>query len=184
MPAAARNPREADSNFAYYFRESLSVVTNAFLLASADKDERILIYEPPVKLQRKAGDPLYMSITQTYLVTQAEEGYKARTTSYVYSLLTKKDDTFREIVEFHWHPRSTPKLRWPHLHVNGKTDDGDISRVHLPTARVCVEDFLRLLIRDFGVLARLPYDEWKKILAKNKAAFVEHSSWLHYDPLI
>jgi hypothetical protein len=177
---------DADTNFAYYFRESLSVLTTAFLLASVDKDRRILLFDPPVRIPRKHGaDPLYLSITQTYRVVEADDGtLKANSTSYSYGLLAKQNDELNTLLEFHWHPEGTPNLKWPHLHVIANTKDGELNRVHFPTARLCIEDFIRLLIRDFDVKARLPYDEYKHILAKNKAAFVEKSSWLCWKPLI
>lgn len=178
--------READSNFAYYFRESLSVLTNSFLLASFEKDRRILLYEPPVKVARKNGlEPLYLSITQTYQVVEAgDRAFKARSTSYSYGLLAKQNNNFHELLEFHWHPESTPKLRWPHLHVIANSQVGDLSRVHFPTGRLSIEDFIRLAIRDFQVKPRIPHDDWKKILTKNKAAFCQGASWLYWTPLI
>jgi hypothetical protein len=117
--AAPKRSADADTNFAYYFRESLSVLTNAFLLASADKDRRILLYDPPIKIPRKHGaEPLYLSITQTYRVVEAEDGTtRANSTSYSYGLLAKQNGEFCTIIEFHWHPEDTLNLKWPHLHV-------------------------------------------------------------------
>jgi len=184
MPS--RTASEADRQFTYFFRESLSVITNAFLLANAEASHRILIYEPPVRLQRKAGDPLFLAVTQTYSLVQTQDRqFKANTTGYMYEVLVKRNSTELEtIFEFHWHPQTTPRLRWPHLHVIGNTHDGDIARVHFPTARLAIEDFIRLLIRDFGVKPRLPYEDAKKILTKNKKALMESASWLHWEPLI
>ncbi len=182
MPA--RNQSEADSNFAHYFRESLSVVTTAFMTAGREGDERVLLYEPPVKLQRKQGDPLFLSVTQTYRVTPLGEGFKAKTTSYSYELSVKKDDNLEIIAAFHWHPSKTAKLRWPHVHIRGNTAEGDLGRKHFPTARISIEDFLRFLIRDFDVKPRLAYDVWKEILTRNKQEFVSSASWLDYKPLI
>jgi hypothetical protein len=101
--AAPKRSADADTNFAYYFRESLSVLTNAFLLASADKDRRILLYDPPIKIPRKHGaEPLYLSITQTYRVVEAEDGTtRANSTSYSYGLLAKQNGEFCTIIEFH-----------------------------------------------------------------------------------
>lgn len=177
---------DADTNFAYYFRESLSVLTAAYLLANQEKDCRILLYDEPVKVARKHGaEPLYLSITQTYRVVVAQDGSnRANSTGYSYGLLIKQNGEFHVIVEFHWHPDDTPNLKWPHLHVIANSKDGELSRVHFPTARICIEDFIRLMIRDFDIKARFPYDEYKRILTKNKAAFVENASWLAWKPLI
>lgn len=182
MPA--RDQNEADNNFAHYFRESLSVVTNAVMTAGREGDERVLLYEPPVRLQRKEGDPLFLSVTQTYRISRLDDGFKATTTSYSYELSVKKDGRLEIITAFHWHPSKTAKLRWPHVHVRGNTAEGDLSRKHFPTARISIEDFLRFLIRDFGVRPRLEYDVWKEILTRNKREFVTHASWLDWKPLI
>jgi hypothetical protein len=180
-----KNPHEAAAKFAFHFRESLSVVTNAYLKANNEGDRTVLLYEPPVRLQRRSGDPLYLSVTQTYQTIPAlGGGFKAKTTGYMYELLVKKDGSFATIVEFHWHPLTTKKLKWPHLHIKGNTAEGELDRKHFPTARLCIEDFLRFLIRDFNVTARLPYADWKEILTRNKREFVANASWLHYGPLI
>jgi hypothetical protein len=184
---AGRNAGEADSKFGYFFRESLSVLTGSFLLGAAEGNERILIFKAPVKLDRKGNScPLYMSVVQTYVVIPSKDGqYKVKTTSYIYSLLSKCNGEIHEVLEFHWHPKSTPKLRWPHLHILGTLNNGeDIHKVHFPTARFCIEDFIRLLIRDFGVKPRLAHSEWKEILVRNKQAFMDSASWLHWEPLI
>lgn len=182
---ATRNRSEADSNFANYFRESLSVVTNAVMTAGREGDERVLLYEPPVRLQRKEGDPLFLSVTQTYKISPTtDEGFKAKTTSYSYEISVRKDGRLEIIAAFHWHPGTTAKLKWPHVHIKGNTAEGDLGRKHFPTARISIEDFLRFLIRDFGVHPRLEYDVWKEILTRNKREFVAHASWLDWKPLI
>jgi len=180
----AKNANDADNNFAYFFRESLSVVTNSYLTGRREGDKRVLLYEPPVKLERKGGDPLSMAVTQTYLISGVNGGFKAKTTSYSYELMVKKDRNLETIVEFHWHPDITPKLKWPHVHIKGNTAEGELGRKHFPTARLAVEDFLRFLIRDFDVKPRLSYAVWKEILTRNKREFVANASWLDWKPLI
>jgi hypothetical protein len=180
----AKNPSQADNEFAYYFRESLSVVTNSYLTAGRERDERVLLYEPPVKLERKRGDPLYMAVTQTYRISGAEGKFKAKTTSYSYELLVKKDGLLETIAEFHWHPDTTNNLKWPHMHIKGNSAEGELDRKHFPTARLAIEDFLRFLIRDFEVSPRLSHSEWKEILTRNKREFVDGASWLYWKPLI
>jgi hypothetical protein len=181
---AAKNPSEADRNFAYYFRESLSVVTSAHLLASRDGERRILLYEPPVKLERKSGDPLHLAVTQTYKIVSTAGGYKAQSTGYTYELYAGASDELKSILEFHWHPETTHNLRWPHLHLNADGPDGNLRRKHFPTARTAIEDFLRLLIRDFEVKPRLSHSEWKEILTRNKSAFANSATWLYWKSLI
>jgi hypothetical protein len=145
-------------------------------------DERILYYEPPVKLNRSGGDDLYLVVTQTYRITSTDDGFKANTTSYNYELWCKKDRELETIVEFHWHP--TEEVKWPHVHVTGNSPEGALDRKHFPTARLSLEDFLRFLIRDFDVRTIVPYATWKEILTRNKREFVASASWLYYKPLI
>jgi hypothetical protein len=180
----ARNASQADNDFAHYFRESLSVVTNSFLTAGRQGNERVLLYEPPVKLERKNGDPLHMAVTQTYLISRLDDGFKATTTSYSYELIVKKDSALQTIAEFHWHPETTKNLKWPHVHIKGNTAEGDLDRKHFPTSRITIEDFIRFLIRDFEVKPRLEHSEWKEILTRNKRAFVNSASWSYWKPLI
>lgn len=180
MPAKNRN--DAHSNFARYFRESLSVVTKSTLQMRVMGDERVLYYEPPVKLRRSGGDDLYLAVVQTYRIMETENGFKASTTSYNYELWLKKDRDFEAVAEFHWHPKE--EVQWPHIHVKGNSPEGALGRKHFPTARMSLEDFLRFLIRDFEVKALPPYAQWKEILTRNKREFVAGASWLYYKPLI
>lgn len=179
---AAKNKNDAHSNFAHYFRESLSVVTKHPIQMRVVGDERVLYYEPPVKLQRSGGAPLYFTVIQTYRVVVAGNGFKVKTTSYNYELWVKQDEAFHAIAEFHWHPNE--EVKWPHVHIKGYSPEGALDRKHFPTARLSLEDFLRFLMRDFDVKAVVPYATLKEILTRNKREFVTHASWLHYEPLI
>jgi hypothetical protein len=177
----ARTAKEAEDSFTFFFRESLSVITNAYLLGGLEKGERVLLYEPPPRLERKNGTRLFLSIVQTYTIVKLPDdgGFKAHTTSYYYSALVEDQQRVRrEILAFHWHPESTPKLKWPHLHVIPEQDE-HLPYIHFPTGRCAIEDFVYMLIRDLKVKARKPYDEWKKILAKNRRAFATTASWLY-----
>jgi hypothetical protein len=106
-------------------------------------------------------------------------GYKAHSTSYYYAVLAEEEHVRREILAFHWHPETTRKLQWPHLHVIPENDDARIPYIHFPTGRCPIEDFIYMLIRDLKVRARMPYDEWRRILVKNKGEFVKSATWLH-----
>ena len=180
MPAKNRN--DAHSNLARSFRESLSVVTKSTLQMRVLGDERVLYYEPPVKLQRTTGDHLYLTVIQTYSVIETNDEFKASTTSYNYELWLKRDRELAAIVEFHWHP--SKEVKWPHVHVTSNSPEGALERKHFPTARISLEDFLRFLIRDYDIKALPPYATWKEILTRNKREFVTNASWLYYEPLI
>lgn len=180
MPA--KNKNDAHNNFARYFRESLSVITKSVLQMRIRGDERALYYEPPVKLQRKDGDPLYLSVIQTYLTVETDEGFKVKTTSYIYELLVKQGQEFGTLVEFHWHPNE--EVEWPHVHITGNSPEGALDRKHFPTARLSLEDFIRFLMRDFDIKAIVAHAIEREILTRNKREFVANASWLFYKALI
>jgi hypothetical protein len=88
---------------------------------------------------------------------------------YVYSL---DDDAGNVIVAYHWHPDIGP--RYPHLHVRA-TARRDVMKAHFPTARISLEEFVRLLIEDFDVRPRRSH--WKKILVQTQATFERYRTW-------
>jgi len=51
----------------------------------------------------------------------------------------------------------------------------EFQRAHLPTGRVALENFVRLLIVDFGVPPEK--DNWEDELAKSLAEFEADRSW-------
>jgi hypothetical protein len=179
---AAKNKSDAHNNFARHFRESLSVITKSVLQMRVRGDERVLYYEPPVKLQRSGGGNLHLTIIQTYRTVEAADGFKVKTTGYIYELWVKQGQELEPIAEFHWHPNE--EVEWPHVHVKGNSPEGALDRKHFPTARLSLEDFIRFLRRDFDVKAIVPYATEKEILTRNKRIFVANASWLYYKPLI
>jgi hypothetical protein len=86
------------------------------------------------------------------------------------------------IVAYHWHPDDF-SVRDPHLHLRITPNLGypeierKIGRAHFPTSRVCLEDFVRLLIDYYDIKPSLHHSAWRRILRKNKAAFGKQASW-------
>ncbi|MGI8925679.1 MAG: hypothetical protein ACR2HN_03405 [Tepidiformaceae bacterium] len=75
--------------------------------------------------------------------------WEASATEYRYGL---REDDHREILAYHWHPGQR-RFGAPHLHVSAAAGRlrPELQRAHLPTARVALEQFLLMLIRDFHV---------------------------------
>ena len=96
--------------------------------------------------------------------------FKAKTREYSYRLMEQGDIAARDLVSYHWHPNDSA-LRSPHLHVAA------VPRVHFPTSRVCLEDFIWMLIQYYDVKPRLKLAKWTGILEKNKAAFEKMATW-------
>ena len=49
--------------------------------------------------------------------------------------------------------------------------------MHFPTSRVCLEDFIEMVIKYYGARPSMKYSEWTIILDKNKRAFEKLATW-------
>lgn len=170
---AGKNKREAVDNFAGYIRESLSCISDAYVLVyQASANIFKIFYEQPVKLNSKEGLYLF-SVVQ---ICSAQEdakygGFKAKTRNYSYTLIrVPGEGEAEEVLSYHWHPDDSA-LRDPHLHL------GCIPRIHFPTSRVCLEDVVGMLINYYGIVPQLAHSEWTRILEKNKRAFNRMATW-------
>lgn len=171
---AARTEREAFDTFVGYLRETLSCITTNFLYAGHSSDRVFkILFDPYPKLETKDGSDLYMSVTQLVLTAphnEEEKRFKAKTKQYSYRLLRHPADDTQEILGYHWHPDDSA-VRYPHLHIRS------IPRVHFPTSRVCLEDFILLLVKYYEVKPKIKHAEMKRILEKNKSAFEKYATW-------
>lgn len=170
---AGKSPREAADNFVHFLKETLSCVSDHFLSAYQQSSKLYKVYyEPYAEVVGSDGVIYRLSVTQIFRVvplTETKGEYKAQTQEYSYRLLDAAGDE-NEILAYHWHPHD-PGVKYPHLHVRAA------HRIHFPTSRVCLEDFILLLIRDYKVETQLPHAEWKAILDKNKKAFEKMATW-------
>lgn len=79
----------------------------------------------------------------------------------------------KPLIEFHYHPGS--KVKHCHVHVRPPGQDRDmLSKVHIPTSRVALEDVLMMLIEDFGVKAKRGAPA---TLDRNRRSFERSQTW-------
>jgi hypothetical protein len=170
----AKNEREAADNFAGFLQETVSCVTSEWLNTFKQSKKLYKVWtHPPFELSTASGAKPLLSVTQIFSVVPdpSEEGtFKAKTREYSYRLTMGAANGRREIASYHWHPHEF-EVRYPHLHV------GKVPRVHFPTSRVCLEDFIFMLIKYYGVKPTMKPTEWKSILARNKTAFEKWATW-------
>lgn len=169
-----RNPSEAVDNFTGFMKESLSVVTGAWVSVFKESPKLYkLFYDPPADLEHDDGESMSLSVVQVFSVGQDSDrgGFKVKTREYSYMLLRRTPDACEEVVSYHWHPNSQTDVDFPHLHV------GCIPRVHFPTSRICIEDFISMLIKYYGIVRQLSRSECSAILKKNSSAFNKMASW-------
>jgi hypothetical protein len=129
----------------------------------------------PVELG--GGTGLSIKVSQQYRLIEAPSSirpWRVSTVAYHYTLQVADG---AEIISYQWHPRVPNSVGFPHLHIRQGAGLGreEFQRAHLPTGRVALENFVRLLIVDFGVPPEK--DNWEDELAKSLAEFEADRSW-------
>jgi hypothetical protein len=179
-----RTQREAVRNFADSMQKSASCVTKSVLrLPKNPYDESremhtLTFPDDPITL-RGDEDKFALSVRHQYRIVRGEGLYgrwKVRTVGYYYEL---QDEGNTEILSYHWHPESRSPLIFPHMHIgwgSGAKVEG-LFKPHYPTPRTPLEDFLWMLIEDFGV--RHEHADWKKILKRGRATYEQDRTWIN-----
>jgi hypothetical protein len=119
---------------------------------------------------------LAIRVGQNYRViehTTPAGRWKVSTAAYWYAL---EDLDEREIIAYHWHPERGP-IAYPHFHIGSVTgiDNEAVANGHLPTGRVALEQFLRLLVESFHVEPLR--DDWAEVLTKAQLIFETYRTW-------
>ena len=100
-----------------------------------------------------------------YVVTEgpAGEGWQVRDGAYFYAIETQGGS---ELLAYHWHPRGRSPIVAPHLHVGADIQIGQrlLSKVHLPTGAIRLQDVIRLAITELDVEPLR--DDWEQVLAR------------------
>lgn len=184
-----KNQSEAVSEFLRSIRETLHCITSAELNAYQETDKLFkFFFEPAARVVARNGVKFYISIAQTFTVQEGEDGsFKVHTREYSYVFSTEREPAKHGRIAYHWHPQDFD-LRDPHLHIAitpqlGYPEiDQKISRAHYPTSRVCLEDFILLLIKYYDIKSPLPESQWRRTIKKNKSAFAEQATWFVQQP--
>ena len=175
---AGKSPEEAADNFVYFLKETLSCITSQYINAHHQSSNLYKLYYEPYAVVNTGGTKKYaISITQIFRVVpvpNVKDLFKAKTQEYSYRLL-EGANAEAEIVAYHWHPLE-PGVDYPHLHLK------QAGKIHFPTSRVCLEDFIFMLLRDYDVKSKFPRAKWKEILIRNKRAFEKMATWKVQNP--
>jgi hypothetical protein len=111
-----------------------------------------------------------MVISQWYRIVEdgePREPWNVRVVGYLYSL---ENEAGQEIISYQWHPAASSPVTFPHLHIGAGARVGNeqVARAHLPTERISVQAFVRLVLMDFG--GRPRRDDWHQVLTETQAA--------------
>lgn len=172
---AGQTPSEALHNFLDPLKRAVSCVLVGKINhtgAPTDQDGRLVLDQ---ELSGTGGTRL--SMAQSYRIVQTEDQergpWKARTRAYTYTLESGQGP---EMVAFHWHPEGRSLVTRPHMHLGpGCGVDPDVSKIHFPTGRVSVEDFIWVTIEGFGIESRR--GDWQDILAESRGVFEQWRTW-------
>jgi hypothetical protein len=167
-------------------QKSVSCVTGSVLRPSknpyevVEKPHTHILTFPDDPVPLRGSENLALSVRHDYRIARGEGLYrwKVETVGYYYELQTESN---AEILSYHWHPESRSPLIFPHMHIgegSGATVRG-LFEPHFPTPRMSLEEFLWMLIEDFGVQSR--QRKWKKLLNQNRTRYEKYRTW-RYTP--
>jgi len=177
---AGRTPAEAVGAFLAPLQRAIDCLTPAVLNVSggyyvADRPHAVILGDgDPVAL---AGEhDLALAVAQNYRLVEFEGArgpWKVQTTAYFYEL--RRGD--RELLVYHWHPHGASAYTRPHLHVGPGAELGfvPLQGAHVPTARIALEEVLRLAITELG--ARPRRDDWDEVLERSQAGYEAWRTW-------
>lgn len=121
--------------------------------------------------------PIALRLRQLFQFVHTPEAarrqrYRVSVTSYDYVLLNP--DSGAEVLAFHWHPElyegGQQLVMFPHLHIDSSVlSEPALTKMHIPTERIAIEDVVGLVIRDFK--ARPLVRSWEHRLQLNRATF-------------
>lgn len=197
---AGRNPQEAYKAFIRPVRESFGCITKTALEVPRNSDIKLGTLltistsdNSEVKVEGKRGHPLrgalwfYINHNFTIVEDQREEygPYRVTTRGYKYQLFSRNDDAeLVELIGFHWdrYPAFEGLKDFPHMHIASELlkpmycgKKWSVHKKHVPTDRILLESFVRMIIEEFGGKAQRA--NWQDSLQANASrakAFLTH----------
>lgn len=180
---AGRTVNEAVNNYRNPLKEVVNCVADPILLFSKGGGYKV---GEEYALTLREGDAVQLvgmsiaiSISQYFQpVKDDREDYgpfRVRTTAYYY---TVEEANSHEILAYHWHPEApNSKIERPHMQLEqgAKVGRAELAGSHIPTGRVTLEDFIRLLIEVFQAPPRR--DDWREVLKRTEGRFNMYKSW-------
>lgn len=166
-------------NYVTPLQQALSCVSKAVLRpASYEPSPQPIVLSSEQMPERLPNTDLYFVVAQWFSIIEDQQNGPWRVTTKGYKYTIETDDA-EEILGYHWHPDSLSPFKETHLHLGSGARIGrpelETTKAHLPTGRVSMEDFLKLLIEVFD--ARPQRTTWQAILQKTGSTFWKYASW-------
>lgn len=175
-------PEEAAHQFLATLRQCVDCVTDATLVALGggyhppEATHRFILAGAPVPLTTGIGLSLKLQHHYRIIEHPGDLGpWRVTSVGYFYALDAAAG---QEIVSYHWHPNGEGVTRRrPHLHLRGGAQirQPAFEKVHFPTERIALEDFVLFAIEELGVAPRRT--DWRETLRRGREAFAFARSW-------
>lgn len=177
---AGNSPHEALQNFLDPLRLVISCISKCQIVHTAgaggcalDTLYGLVVGTDDEVLFKVSSQPtVYAEISMKFMIIEVPKRdrprlghYKVSTRWYRYNVLTHRK---HEILSYQWHPGSG--IDFPHLHIDA------LERCHLPTGRISIEQFVRLLVDDFDVKPRKGCN-WQAVLSEAEERFRSYRTW-------
>ena len=147
---------------------TVSPAVVAFTLELPDTYSVTLRGQGPDNRLVRLSSEIGLGVAAWYRLVESpgERTWAARVVAHYYDLY---DRDGHEIISYHWHPQARSHVTTPHLHLGGGVAAWrpDLTKAHLPTGYVTLEDVLMLAIGDLGVVPRR--GDWRIILTSAEA---------------
>jgi hypothetical protein len=175
---AGRKPAEAVKAFADPIQRAVSAVLNAYVNVGQGYHpgtRHVLFFNDGGPIEARGTRPLLINITHQYKIVEwlddDDRGpWKVATAGWAYHV----GDTDGDLIGYHWHPWDVP---FPHVHTYfaKRLKASQWAEMHFPTGRISIEEFFRLLVREFGLVPHT--DNWDDVLGETEAAYRRWRTW-------
>ena len=173
---SARQAKEVAAQFNERLQSAVACVTDSVLIPRRDQSGPAyhLLLEPEARLS-SAGGTVEVRIVHSYnVVPDPDTTYRVSTASYFYDVTELRQYGERDkVLGYHWNPNSSrDDPAFPHVHVHSNREIGgkSLGKIHLPTGKVSLEAFIRLLIIELGVASCRT--DWESALEQTEATFL------------
>ncbi len=173
MPVRAAE--RAAERFRIAFSASLACITEAGpRLTPKGKNLRELTLEN-AQIRTERPGALQITVRHVFTVRDDPERDDCKCHSRQYRYHLSRAGAL--LLRYEWHP-GVGGMPLPHLHVHATDAAGrSLERLHLPTGRVSVEAFLRLLVREYDARWRFGRDHCERVLRRNEKLFEQFKTW-------
>jgi hypothetical protein len=159
---SAREAREVGERVAAWLQQAVSCVSEAVLIrgrgrVAPDRGQSLTLGGDAVRL--RGTSRLALTVVLDFAFAQSDR-WEARLVGYSHEILYADGPM---LLAYHWHPVGLSHVTTPHLHLGGSLAGIDLSKAHLPTGVVPLQEILRFAIVDLGVEPLR--GDWRAVLA-------------------